>query len=239
MAVLFCGLHAPITVQAGIIEVFGDVNSMASNTAPRNQLLDNLLGSGTNVVVSDKLPSDYPDGSTFNNHFNSTFGVTSTLSSASIDSSVLTGVDLLFVNIGCCGTGPAGNPYSAAEVSAMATFLQSGGNVGLLSEPCCYNAAQGTWLNTMLTALGSTIQFTGWVGDAGTATMSTSPLTTGVVGYAPGTFSTLTGGQSLATLNGHTMIASDNIAGVHEPATLALLGLSLLGLAFNRRRRLR
>jgi hypothetical protein len=190
---LFVTFALSFSAHAGLVEVFGDINSTSNNTAARNQLLTNLLGSGKKVIESKQNDVQLTSGiSTF---YSTLSGVTSSVSSAEIGSSMLSGVDLLFLNIGCCSMP---SPYSASEWSAMATFLADGGRIGLLDEVCCSatEVADRAQINAMLAALGSSIEYAGWSASSGTATMS-SPMGAGVVGYNPTTFAYMTGERQL------------------------------------------
>src|SRR4051812_49879994 len=96
------GLLSSGVANASTIELFGDVNSMSDNTAASKQLLLNLLGAGTTVLESQQIPGDFPPAGAFSSFYATVPGVTASLSSATINASLLSGVNLLFLNMGCC-----------------------------------------------------------------------------------------------------------------------------------------
>jgi hypothetical protein len=234
-AALLCLMQLPLVAQAGVLEVFGDVNSMSDGSAATSRLLTNLLGSGTSVLESQQISGDFPPAGTFSSFYSGLPGVTATLTTGTITSSVLSGIDLLFLNMGCCAGGPA-NPYSAAEIAAMTAFLNGGGSIGLLTEPCYFDAPKAAAINAMLASFGSTISIVNWTGDSGIATSGPSPLAAGVVGYFPTTFAYFQGGDVVESLNGKAMVMAQTISAVPAPATLALLGFGLLGFGLGRRK---
>ena len=225
-------LISPFTANAGVIAIFSDINSMNLDSPGRNQMLTNLLGGGTNVLVSKQNNASY--NTDFAGFYNSLAGVTGTFTSADLGASDLVGVDLLFINNGCCSA--SGQPYSASEIDAIADYLLMGGSLGLVSEPCC-GATPGP-MNDFLAAIGSSMSF-GNHRSGGTTVILDTFLTAGVTNYLPTTFNPIFGGTAAVTQGGFAAVAFEELdvaAPVSEPGTLALLGIGLLAFGLRRRR---
>ena len=194
----------------------------------------NILGSGTTVQIQD----EYFSGSVFdstnsiNDYYNGLGGVSSSLFSGTITDSTLGGVDL-FLSI------LPSNSYSVSEIGALQNFLGGGGTLFLLGENSGFST-QNSRINTLLTALGSSMSLGNVTLDAGfntTSNIDADPLNTGVSDFTyAATTNVVSGGTSLIrTLNGTTFIAYESTT-VPEPSVLALLGIGLAGIGFARKR---
>lgn len=223
--VLVCTLFASQGLYAGTIVLFTDINSMDTSTVGRDQILTNLLGAGTNVLVSKQNDASY--NTDFAGFYNDLPGVTGTFSAEEISSGTLAGVDLLFLNNGCC-TG-SGQPYSIAEIADIASFVSAGGTLGIVAEPCCGGDLPG--INELLAGVGSSMTVGAHNQDSGSATILSTWLTAGVVDHSINTFNPIIGGEAAVTLGGQTAIAFEgevvNIPTVPVPA-IDIWGLLLL-----------
>jgi hypothetical protein len=222
------------TAQAGLLVVVSDVNATRNPhfADPGNRtFFDNVLGGGTNVLFSRALHAHSVDLDTY---YEGSAGVTTTVSAAPVDSSLLSGVDLMVV-------APAfatAQNYTATEIVAMSDYLNGGGSILLVGEADA--AAVLDSYNDLLTGLGSSIAFGSPRVSSSVVTGITShALTAGVGTFGYIAFSPLTGGTSLVTgPGGATFVAVEGIASsVSEPAGLALFGLGLAALGSIRRRR--
>ncbi|MGH9723109.1 MAG: hypothetical protein ACRD8O_23100 [Bryobacteraceae bacterium] len=219
---------------AGVLVVGGDVNTvdtLPGGVFPQDtEFFDNLLGTGTNVLVRFGLLSF---ATIPNNYYNSKPGVTSTLVS-DITPASLSGVHLLL--------SMTPNDYTPGETAAIAAFLAGGGTVYLTGEHSGGSAfaVHNALLNNLLTAIGSSLRllpsFTdcgveiGGVESANGPQIAPHPLMNGVNAMSYGCTSTVTGGIPLLYANDLTtpILAVEGAVdtAVPEPSTfLAAAGL--------------
>jgi len=225
---LVCFLLISTAANAGMITIFSDINSMNSATSGRDQLLLNTLGGANSVLVSKQNNASY--NTDFSGFYNGLSGVTGTFSGAELTNQLLSGIDLLFINNGCCGN--SGQPYSSDETTVISNFLSSGGSLALLSEPCCGGDVAG--MNLFLSQVGSTMSFGGHK-SGGATVINDTVITAGVSGYNPNTFNHIMGGISAVEQGGFTAVAYEYTSDVPESGPIALLLLSL-GMLFTSRK---
>lgn len=220
IAALF--LISPFAANAGPITVVGDVNA---DIAANWDFYDSILGSGQSVLFSRQ---DYAQ-TALKNHYNTLAGVTASESAATLDATLLSGVDMLVVtaNFQTIFQGPV---YSASEYAAVSSYLQGGGSVLMIVETAIGATAPLASYNSFLTGIGSSIQMTG----RGSSTETIN----GIFGdfKVNGTSSTFSGGNAAYVAAGlGTVVATDSVP---EPETwiLMLSGLALIGFAAQRRK---
>ena len=221
-------------VQASTIALFSDINSTSNPTSDRNQLLTNLLGAGTSVLISDQTSDNAGPSDSLNTLYNSLSGTSSTLVTSELDSSLLSGLDLLFLELGAY----ASNPYSVDEIFAINNFIGSGGNLGIVAEPV--NTGLDS-VNNLLSDLNTTFNLgthTNLTGE-GTGPTSVLPttLTVGVVNYSLLTFNPISGGIAAIQQNSLTGVAFESNSAVPVPAAVWLFGTALVGFIGVSRRR--
>lgn len=140
---------------------------------------------------------------TINNFYNGLAGHSSTIGVGTLDTVDLTGVNLLWA------TQPA-DAYTAAELTAMQSFLAVGGRIAFMGEHGTFGASQNTRINSALTALGSTITINNVLLDSGFRSASVGDgqilahaLTSGVNTYQYAAFAPLTmSGSAVALMLG-------------------------------------
>jgi hypothetical protein len=215
---------------AGLITVFSDINYMNDSSTSRDQVLTNLLGAGTSVLVSKQNTASY--NTDFSGFYDGLSGVSSSFTSGELTSGTLDGIDLLFINNGCCSS--AGQPYSISEIAIINTFLGAGGTLGFLSEPTSLGSTPA--LNLFLSSLGSSMSFGAHQQISGLATINPSFLSVGVSSFQLNSFAEVIGGTAAFSLNGKAGVAFEALPNVSvpEPSTLAIFALGMIGLASRR-----
>lgn len=133
-------------------------NSVGAPTNANGQFFQQILGTGTNVVVLGPSSSISGSGAfsfgasatAINTFYDNLAGVTSTLvnDSGAVTAGLLSGVNLLVAVIP--------DAFSAAEISVLANFMNSGGSVFFLGDNSNF-AATNTAINSALSALGSSL----------------------------------------------------------------------------------
>lgn len=218
---------------AGRIVVVGDQNAAdPADDIGNKTFYTNLLGTTDNVWVSRFSFAFIND---LRAYYDSLSGVTATASNATVTSASLAGYGLFVV-------APFYNTaldYTAAEVSALADFLDGGGDILMVGE--AYDTAVVDSYNDFLGGVGSAIRFTEPRTSGALGTIASDPLTAGVTSFHFVVQNPLTGGTALISTDlGDTVIATEGTgsatANVSEPAPLAVLGLGLAGFAAGRRR---
>jgi hypothetical protein len=212
----------PQQASAGLISVVADVNANGSDNF---SFYDAILGSSQDVIFSR---SEVQQTSIFN-HYNTISGVTATVNSSTLTSSLLNTIDLLVV------TSFFNNPfdYTTNEMFSIASFVADGGSVLMISE-----ASDTTNFNTFLSGIGSSISYTSdrhAVLQNGISAESTS---LGLLSpFSVNAYNTLSGGTAVYNAASGTVVAFEFIkestqsTSVSEPSTLAILALGVLGLA--------
>ncbi|MES9958659.1 MAG: PEP-CTERM sorting domain-containing protein [Sedimenticola sp.] len=124
--------------------------------------------------------------------------------------------------------------FSASELSALVDFVSGGGSVAVIGEGPIYSTINAN-ANAILSALGSAMSFLG-VQSSGTPTIASDPLTAGVTSFSGGYTGSISGGTALVSYGQNVAVAYETVDGeIPAPATLALMGLGLVGIGFARK----
>lgn len=219
---------------AGTIIASGDSSIGNSVTGGNAKFFNNVLGSGTNVLIQELDSGTASYGANIAAYYSTLAGVTATQTTSTSVTS-LGGVNLFITML-------PQSAYSAAELSAMSSFLGSGGTLFFIGESSGY-AAGGVAdpiITSTLSALGSTLTMSGNDGSIypQTAIVVPNALTAGVSGFTYGFTSFVSGGTALFDTNGVSSASAPFVevqtvggtASTPEPvsAALTIVGLSLL-----------
>ena len=165
-----------------------------------------------------KIVSNGYNPAILNNFYNSYGGHTSTIGSGPINTLDLTGVNLLWL------IQPT-SAYTGAEISAMSSYLASGGRIAFMGEHGFFAPQQNLNINGALSGLGANMTIVNAILDPGfrTATVAngqilSNPLTAGVNAYEYAAFAPVTiSGSAQALMVGadqtSVMMAYQNIGG--------------------------
>lgn len=208
---------------AGFVAVVADVNA---NFSSNFDFYDAVLGSSEDVLFSR---SDGPQND-IRNHYNSLSGVTAVQNAATLTASLLAPVDLLVVT----RSFNASLDYAAAEMSAVANFVNNGGSVLMITESADPNI---DGYNNFLSSIGSTINYTGdrfLVDQSNIAAESTS---LGALDpFQVSAYNTLSGGTATYVANNGVVVAFEEVGAVPEPASIVMWSM-MGGIGFMARRR--
>jgi len=214
------GVLSISTASASLIIASGDSTpAFYAADSDNNVFFSNILGSGTSVLAHELSNSII--GGNLSSYYDGLAGVSSTyLDNSSITAGMLSGVDL-FV------TGLREGGFDASEMSALNSFVDSGGSVMFMGE---YTYAFND-INDALAGIGSSMSLFGANIDIGThyAGVAVDPLTSGVSEYQYGATYGVSGGTALFYDSTERVMTAYERTSVPESSTLLLLGFSLLG----------
>ena len=220
-------------VSAGTVALFADVNIFTNyfGNAGNQTVLSNLLGGGTSVHVNSN-PGYLSTQSNVTGYYNSLGGVSASSSTGSLSAASLSGIDLLFLDIGFNA-----NNHTASDISLISNFISSGGDVGIQVES---DSISG--INSFLTAIGLSMQLTSPRVNGGyqaADTILSTALTAGVNSFEFAANNGITGGTAAISDGGSVLVAFQEISPspVPVPAAFPLLLAALGGLGFVARRR--
>ena len=219
---------------AATIVLSGDVTpvfSLSSSSPGNQQFFRNLLGAGTRVaaLATDNAPGASGSLAAF---YSGLPGVSASELSGALTAASLQNVDLLLLPF-------PDDAFAASEITAVASFLTAGGTLFVTGESSATfgNPSDNASLNTFLASLGSGLALVSANLDTGSQLATgdrivADALTAGVLEFAYGSTSSVSGGRALfRTSGGETFVAY-----VPEPASAWLLAGGLAALAARRRR---
>jgi hypothetical protein len=222
---------------AGSIIASGDSNIAESVTGGNATFFDNVLGAGKSVLIQELDPGTAGFGANLASFYNGLGGGVTATQTTSTSLASLSGVNLFITML-------PQSSYSASELSAMTSLLNTGGTIFFIGESTGYGPGNVTdpIITSTLAALGSTMTM---AGNDGTvypvaAGVVANPLTAGVASFTYGFTSLVSGGTPLfLAQDGNPFIeVQSTSASTPEPVSgfLMLSGLTGLGLLAQRKK---